>query len=610
MEELVGEFWHRFVTRQASTEFEDARVDLVELSAQLAPFYRALGGSPGKVIEGAMGRELKFRRRLIQRMAGTHKRSELAWQDERSLRLPTSHALFEDKALNEDLYFWLTALAAQLPKVTHWFTDNQQATLEILKSKPGLRERYFRLVDAVLPLRPPLEKLQGERLDRELAIHQALKDPGSVETLPKAPGDPFPISLWLYPEPIHGVSVAPNEEDEEELPAESSGAQTEKVRGPRKDAQRTDDAKKTDGLLIFMLDSLFSWTEHVDLDRPQEEDVDDDASSVAEDLDIITLSRKRRAGAAKIKFDLDLPAPHNDDLAIGDGIRLREWDYRKSVYIEDFCLLQPMLADDAEPSGVPGHLTKTANQLRHRFSALKFQQHWLRRQPLGSELDLDACIESIVEPDTNTDNDNFYKHRKESQRDISCLLLADLSMSTDSGINSNQRVIDIIRDSITLFAEALSSAGDPFAIYGFSSIKNKQVRYNLLKNFSEPYGDAARGRILEIKPGFYTRMGAGIRQSTEVLKTQATQKRLMLIVSDGKPNDIDHYEGRYGVEDTRKAIQEAKQQGLQPFCITIDEDGNDYLPYLFGDHGYAVISDTARLPALLPKIYLNLTGLS
>ncbi|WP_156499982.1 nitric oxide reductase activation protein NorD, partial [Oleiphilus sp. HI0061] len=151
---------------------------------------------------------------------------------------------------------------------------------------------------------------------------------------------------------------------------------------------------------------------------------------------------------------------------------------------------------------------------------------------------------------------------------------------------------------------------DPFAIYGFSSIKNKQVRYNLLKNFSEPYGDAARGRILEIKPGFYTRMGAGIRQSTEVLKTQATQKRLMLIVSDGKPNDIDHYEGRYGVEDTRKAVQEAKQQGLQPFCITIDEDGNDYLPYLFGDHGYAVISDTARLPALLPKIYLNLTGLS
>lgn len=609
MEELVGEFWHRFVTRQASTEYDEARVGLPELSAQLAPFYRALGGSPGKVIEGATGRELKFRRRIIQRMAGTHRRVAVAWQDERSLRLPTSHALFADKTLNEDLYFWLTALAAQLPRVSHWFQDNQRATQEILNAKPGLRDRYFRLVEAVLPLRPSLEKLQGDKLAREQAIQQALREPGSIEALPKAAGDPFPIWLWLYPEPIHGVNVAPIDEGED-LAVENSGEKTEKVRGARKDAQRTDDAKETDGLLIFMLDSLFSWTEHIELDRPQEEDVDDDAASVAEDLDIITLSRKRRAGAAKIKFDLDLPAAQNDDLAVGDGIRLPEWDFQKNAFNDDYCLLQPMLADDSVPAGVPEHLIKIAHQLRHRFSALKFQQNWLRRQPFGTELDLDACIESIVEPDKDLDQQNFYKQRCHSERDISCLLLADLSMSTDSGINNDQRVIDVIRDSIVLFAEALQSAGDPFAIYGFSSIKNKQVRYNLLKNFTEPYSDATRGRILEIKPGFYTRMGCAIRQSTEVLKLQATKKRLMLIVSDGKPNDIDHYEGRYGIEDTRKAIQQAKQQGLQPFCITIDEDGNDYLPYLFGDNGYAIISDIERLPALLPKIYLNLTGLS
>ena len=105
-------------------------------------------------------------------------------------------------------------------------------------------------------------------------------------------------------------------------------------------------------------------------------------------------------------------------------------------------------------------------------------------------------------------------------------------------------------------------------------------------------------------------MGAGIRQSIEVLQTQTTHKRLLLILSDGKPNDIDHYEGRYGIEDTRKAIMEAKRKGIQPFCITIDEGGNEYLPYLFGDNGYAVVSDMARLPTLLPKLYLNLTGQS
>ena len=172
-------------------------------------------------------------------------------------------------------------------------------------------------------------------------------------------------------------------------------------------------------------------------------------------------------------------------------------------------------------------------------------------------------------------------------------------------------MIDMIRETMVLFAEALSGSGDPFAIYGFSSIKNKQVRYQMLKNFNEPYGDEARGRILAVKPGFYTRMGAAIRQSTEVsLKMQKAQQRLMLILSDGKPNDIDRYEGRYGVEDTRRAIQEAKLAGLQPFCVTIDEEGNDYLPYLFGDQGYAVVNDVTRLPQILPKLYLNLTGLA
>jgi len=159
-----------------------------------------------------------------------------------------------------------------------------------------------------------------------------------------------------------------------------------------------------------------------------------------------------------------------------------------------------------------------------------------------------------------------------------------------------------------VFSEALLEAGDPFAVYGFSSIKNKQVRFNLVKNFTEPYGDAVRGRILSIKPGFYTRMGASIRQATQILEQQKSQQRLLLIISDGKPNDIDHYEGRYGIEDTRKAIQEAKHLGLQPFCITIDEEGSDYLPYLFGDQGYAVIKDITRLPSLLPKLYLNLTA--
>jgi nitric oxide reductase NorD protein len=548
---------------------------------------------------------------LLQRLAGTHQRFCVAWQDERSVRLPPELAIFPEKSLNEALYFWLTAMAAEQPQMKHWFHDNQQTTQQILKAKPGLARLYTQLVDAVLPLRPALDALEGAKRIREEAIQQALKQPGSFALLPKAGGDVYPLPLWLYPAPLHALDSAV-EDDEDDGQMVSSPSPSRKLNAARKEAERIDNHKKTDGLIVFMLDSLCSWTEHLNLDRAEQED-DEATQTTIDDLDILSLSRQRRASAAKLKFDMDLPAPQNDDLAVGEGTRFPEWDFRKARYLDDYCLVQPMLADDALPAGIPDELMPTVRQVRKRFSALSFQQNWLRRQPFGSELDLDACIEWQTDisrqEQHRQEQQNLYKRRSIVERDIACLVLADLSMSTDAGLNMDQRVIDVIRDSILVFAEALSSAGDPFAIYGFSSIKNKQVRFNLFKNFAEVYSDQARGRILEMTPGFYTRMGASIRQAAQILEQQKHQQRLLLIISDGKPNDIDHYEGRYGIEDTRMAIFEAKRMGLKPFCITIDEEGSDYLPYLFGDQGFAVIKDIARLPSLLPKLYLNLTGM-
>ncbi len=605
MEEFVGEIWHKLITRQARTDFENARVHLASLQPQLAPYFRALGGESGKGIEGADHRVFNTNRRLVQRMAGSHRRFAVCWQDERSLRFPDSIAYFPDAEMNTSLYFWLTALAAELPQIKHWFVDNQTATLKLLKKRPGLIPEYQRLADAFILMRPSLVSLKGQDRQREEAIQQAIKEPGTIATLPIAKGDPIPLPLWVYPAPLHGLITS----SEDDLEDQGKGNKAEEnLDSNRKQAQRFDDSKQTDGLLVFQLECLFSWAEQVELDRCQEEDLDQDLSSAAEDLDIISLSRQRRAGSAKIKFDMDLPAPQNDDLPIGDGHRLPEWDYRKERMIQDYCLLQPMLADDALPSPVPEHLKNQARSLRNRFSMLQTNRQLQHRQLQGDEIDLDAWIDVKTQPHRNIDNQNLYINRDNNHRDLACLLLADLSMSTDAGLNAEQRVIDVIRDTMLLFAEALSATRDPFAIYGFSSVKNKQVRYQLLKNFAEPYNDQVRGRLQAVKPGFYTRMGAAIRQSSEILKLQKSQQRLLLILSDGKPNDIDRYEGRYGIEDTRKAVLEAKQQGLQPFCVTIDEKGNDYLPYLFGDQGYAVISDLTRLPILLPKLYLNLTG--
>ena len=158
-----------------------------------------------------------------------------------------------------------------------------------------------------------------------------------------------------------------------------------------------------------------------------------------------------------------------------------------------------------------------------------------------------------------------------------------------------------------LFSEALAATGDRFALYGFSSLKRENIRYHILKEFEGKYNAEVRGRIAAIKPGFYTRMGAAIRHSAQLLTRQPATQRLLLILTDGKPNDLDQYEGRYGVEDTRVAIHEARQIGLRPFCVTIDEKGSNYLPHLFGVNGYVVIRKPSELPRELPMLYAQLT---
>ena len=257
-----------------------------------------------------------------------------------------------------------------------------------------------------------------------------------------------------------------------------------------------------------------------------------------------------------------------------------------------------MIAKDATPCELPEHLRKTARKLRAQFQYLAPARMWHRGQNDGCEIDIDAYLR--YRTDRAVGNlaaaDGLFRDLRTGSRDLACLMLADLSLSTDTWVNDHLRVIDVVRDSLFLFAESLAASGDRFSMYGFSSRKRDPVRFHQLKTFDEQYSRNIRGRINAIKPGYYTRMGAAIRHSSDLLKKQHAERRLLLIVTDGKPNDLDKYEGRYGIEDTRQAIHEARSLGLQPFCVTIDTKGNDYLPHLFGSGGYVVIHKPSQLP--------------
>src|SRR5690606_23274170 len=167
----------------------------------------------------------------------------------------------------------------------------------------------------------------------------------------------------------------------------------------------------------------------------------------------------------KLRFDLDLPGADNDDLPLGEGIRLPEWDYRSNRLVADYCLLQPLLADRAEPAAVPEALVGAARALRRQFATLQPQRRWLNRQPWGEEIDIDAWIRAAADPGAATGRGDCYRARRTDQRDLACLLLADLSLSTDCQLGPEGKVIDVIRDALLLFAEAMAGCGDPFALY-------------------------------------------------------------------------------------------------------------------------------------------------
>ena len=635
MEETVGLLWHRLITRAAGGHFPKAAVRLRDIEKTAGVFFRALGGDPGLRLAAATTDEHGARRSLLQRIAGADERVARARMDVSTLRLPPELDVLPERSLNRDLYLWLAAVAAAPPAedgdghpalgpvpdepidvaATRELRENQAATLRALARWPGIEARYRRLVDAVIAQRPRLEKLPPPEAEREKLIRLALHAPGSVAALPRLPAKARatqPVLLWLsdFRASATGGSTGQGSGEVGEAggsrPGKDSSRQAHRV-------ERQEKMPEKHGMIIpFRAESLLSVAEFIKVQRSTDDEPDDNAADAAANLDHLSITRDGERVASKVRFDLDLPSAAEDDVVLGDGIPLPEWDYRKNLLLEDHVRLTeltPSIHDlRAAPTPLPEHLRRPARRLHRQFAALTPGRRWLKAQVDGTELDLDAVVRAATDRATgHHPSDQLYLSLEKRERDLACLALADLSLSTDSWVSSEARVIDVIRDSLLLFGEALLATGDSFALCGFSSVKRSNVRFHRLKDFDQRFDDRARGRIMAIKPGYYTRLGAAIRHATTILDRQRAARRILLILSDGKPNDLDLYDGRYGIEDTRVAVVEARNRGVVPFCVTIDREGASYLPHLFGPAGYAVIRQPDELPARLPMFYAQLT---
>ena len=249
-----------------------------------------------------------------------------------------------------------------------------------------------------------------------------------------------------------------------------------------------------------------------------------------------------------------------------------------------------------------GRHATLVRQIRRRFDALRPRRVRLSRQTDGTELDLSAYVTAFADWQAGqSGEDRFYTAERPARRDLAIALLIDTSESTDGWVGGSLRIVDVEKEALVVLIEALDALGDLYAVLAFSGHGPANVRLLTIKAFEEPMSTAVRRRVAALEPDGYTRTGAAIRHASTLLGAQRTRYRLLLVLSDGKPNDVDEYEGRYGIEDTRQAIAEARLQGIVPFCLTVDREAPAYLPSIFGPRGYTLL----RRPELLPAVLVD-----
>jgi nitric oxide reductase NorD protein len=282
-----------------------------------------------------------------------------------------------------------------------------------------------------------------------------------------------------------------------------------------------------------------------------------------------------------------------------------EWDYERQNYRKNWAVLRELEVSPTDDGFVRDTLLRyrglTAH-LRRTFEALRGEDKLLKKQPYGDNVDIDALVEAWADTTMGMEmTERLFTKMHKLERDIAVMFMVDMSGSTKGWIN------DAERESLVLLCESLEVLGDRYAIYGFSGMTRKRCEVYRVKRFDEPYTDEVRGRISGIRPRDYTRMGVTIRHLCHLLGEVEARTKLLITLSDGKPDDYDTYRGAYGIEDTRQALIEAKRSGIHSFCITIDTEARDYLPHMYGAVNYTVIDEVRKLPLKVSDIYRRLT---
>jgi hypothetical protein len=290
-----------------------------------------------------------------------------------------------------------------------------------------------------------------------------------------------------------------------------------------------------------------------------------------------------------------------------------EWDHMIQLERPAWATVQerrPKAGDPALIDGILSEHRRLIGRMKFILDAMQPQGvQRMRKLEDGDEIDLNAALASVIEMRMGRQPDPRIMMRSvRKTRDISVLVLLDLSHSTNDKVaGQEQTVLDLTRSACALLADAIQKVGDPFAIHGFCSDGRHDVNYWRFKDFDQPYDDLAKARLAGMQGQLSTRMGAAIRHATAALKSQRSSKKLLLVITDGEPADVDVRDPQYLRHDTKKAVEAAARNGVITYCMSLDPRADQYVSRIFGERHYLVVDKVERLPEKLPVLYAGLT---
>ena len=554
-------------------------VRLEDLSSRLNLIARALTGDPIDVIAS-------------EREGG--------WKDN-IFFLPEKVSIYEAVEDNVSLYlFRVFYLSIQKKLGLNWEKDIQK---NVKESQQQAIDTSEQVIAALLVEYPLLEE-----------IHQRLL--ANLPTKDAEGNEVEPDLTWLYgrwmrnspdfvhPDELKNISKKAQQIEDNKITTELKAKQADEIEVLQVDKKAQED---------YTLTHNFEKVETIDEFNGawRDFDGDDNLKEEADALEDFNLSKVVRVddpvhSVYQAEFVGNATIAESktvDDVAY--HVMYPEWDYTSQRYRANYCKVfhKKLLKTKGDYYlNTLEHNRSVLLKLKKIFAQFNNDREQVRRLSNGEIIDIDAVTDMYANIKAgHTPDDRVYISKRKRRKELSILLLLDLSLSSD-GYAKGNRIIDVEKQVSILFGEVLDEHAIDFQIDGFYSKTRNNTTYITLKAFDEPWAKA-KLRIGAIQPSGYTRIGPAIRHATSFLQKRAMRKKWLVLLSDGKPNDYDRYEGKYGIQDIKQALREMNAIGVNNYALAIEEQAKYYLPQMFGKNHYNILSSPVEMIDALVKLY-------